>query len=673
MSVPHLERERRAASGGAPAAPAAAGADLAARADERAAASDPSGAIELYLAAAAESELPDGELCVKIARCHHRLGAPDRAVSWLARIPAVTDRFRVWQAGASLLGRIAAESPLATRRAARVWVTGSYTTPQLSAMLPLAALPAGLALTVREGGFDQYRQDILDPGSELYRFDPDFVVLAVHEGAAELPALSSAPAEDVAREAGRWQSLWSLVSERSRARVVQHTFAVRPDPALGNLAASVPGSRHHMLQALNLRLGEAAQGRVSLVDCDRLAGAFGKLRWFDDRYWARSKQAVALDAVPSLATETAAVIGAAAGLNRKCLVLDLDNTLWGGVVGEDGMAGIRLGGDPVGEAFTAFQEFLLELKRKGVILAVASKNNPADAREVFERHPEMRLRLDDVAVFLANWEDKPASIRRIAETLNIGLDALVFVDDNPAEREAVRQLVPEVDVVPLPADPARYVQALARYPWLETASLTDEDRRRTAQYQARAQIADLQARATTMDEFLEGLEMRATIAPFNDLRLPRITQLVNKTNQFNLTTRRYSETELRRFAADDRYVDLSLELRDRFADHGLVGVLIARHDGDEMDIDTFLMSCRVVGRTVEAAMLERLRREAVRRGCDRLVGRYVPSAKNALAKDVYETLGFVPAGREGPATLWTFDLREDRDIAGGFVVEETDG
>jgi FkbH-like protein len=646
--------------------------DLVLEGDERAAASDWSGAVELYLAAAAESELPEGELCVKIARCHHRLGARGRAVSWLARIPAVSDRFRTWQAGASLLARVAADSPLAARRTARVWVTGSYTTAQLSAMLPLGALPAGLALTVREGGFDQYRQDVLDPASALYRFDPDYVVLAVHEGAAELPELSSAPADDIAREAERWRSLWSLLAERSRARVVQHTFAVRPDPALGNLAASVPGCRQHMLQALNLRLGEAAQGRVSLVDCDRLAGAFGKLRWFDDRYWARSRQAVALDAVPGLARQTAAVISAAAGLSRKCLVLDLDNTLWGGIIGEDGMAGIRLGGDAVGEAFTAFQEFLLQLKRKGVILAVASKNNPADAREVFERHPEMRLRLDDVAVFLANWEDKPASIRRIAQTLNIGLDALVFVDDNPAEREAVRQLLPDVDVVQLPGDPAGYVQALARYPWLETASLTDEDRRRTEQYQARARIADLEAQAASMEEFLEGLEMRARIAPFDELRLPRIAQLVNKTNQFNLTTRRYSETELRRFSEDDRYVHLCLELRDRFADHGLVAVLIARQAGDALDIDTFLMSCRVIGRTVEAAMLDRLCREAVRRGCDRLLGRYVPSPKNALTKDVYERLGFVLSGREGPATVWTLDLRQNGAIAGGFVVEDTD-
>jgi FkbH-like protein len=429
-----------------------------------------------------------------------------------------------------------------------------------------------------------------------------------------------------------------------------------------------------MLQSLNLRLGELAAGTggVSLVDCDRLAGAVGKERWFDDRWWARSKQAVGLDAVPVLARQTAAVIAAAAGLSRKCIVLDLDNTLWGGIVGEDGLAGIRLGGDAPGEAYLAFQEHLLALKRKGVILAVASKNNPGDAREVFERHPEMRIRLDDIAVFLANWDDKPASIRRVAETLGIGLDALVFVDDNPAERQAVRELVPEVDVVALPDDPSGYVRALAAYPWLETAALTDDDRRRTEQYRARAHVAELRSGAGSMEEFLAGLGMRARIAGFDELRLPRITQLVNKTNQFNLTTRRASETEMRRVAEDDGHVDLCLELHDRFADHGLIAVLIARQDGPELDIETFLMSCRVIGRTVEEALVARVCREAAQRGCIRLRGRYVPSPKNAMVADLYERLGFEPAGRDGDATLWTLEVPPDGSFGGRSFVEVSD-
>jgi FkbH-like protein len=461
-----------------------------------------------------------------------------------------------------------------------------------------------------------------------------------------------------------------VLAHRSRARVVQHTFALRPDVALGNLAAQLPGSRHLMLQALNLRLGKAAQGRVALVDCDRLAGMFGKARWFDDRYWARAKQAVALDAVPLLARQTAAVVAAAAGLSRKCLVLDLDNTLWGGIIGEDELSGIRLGGDAIGEGFIRLQDYLVQLKRKGVVLAVASKNNEADAREVFERHPDMRLRLDDLAVFLANWDDKPSNLRRIADRLNIGLDALVLLDDNPAERQLVRDVLPEVDIIQLPEDPSRYARALADYPWFETAALTDEDRRRTEQYRARAKIAELEASSEEVESFYRSLGMHARMGPFDELRLPRITQLVNKTNQFNLTTRRYEETELRRFADRDDYATLWLELRDRFTDHGLVAVLIARQEGDTLDIDTFLMSCRVIGRTVESALLARLCWEARSRGCTRLRGTYVASAKNAVVGELYPRLGFRPMGEQDGSRMWTYDLERDGMILNEYIIED---
>jgi FkbH-like protein len=539
-------------------------------------------------------------------------------------------------------------------------------------MLELACFALGIEVELYAGGYDQYRQEILDDRSGLHGFEPTHVVLAVHEGAAVLPELSETPDEDVAREAGRWQGLWERVAARTGARVVQHTFAVRHDPTLGHLAARLPGSRYAMLHALNSELGARAGDEVALVDCERLADAWGKARWFDDRYWFYAKQAVSLEALPLLARHTAAVIAADLGLARKCLVLDLDNTLWGGVVGEDGLAGLRLGEGPEGEAYVAFQERILELKRKGIVLAVASKNEEADARSVFEQHPAMRIRLDDIACFAANWETKVDNIRSIAETLDLGLDALVYADDNPSEREIVRRFLPEVDVLALPADPALFGRTLAEYLHFETATLSAEDVARADHYRARAQAAERRLELDDLGDFLRDLEMQARIEPFDELRLPRIVQLIGKTNQFNLTTRRHSLARVRELTGEPGAIHLYLELRDRFADHGLVGVLIATREDDAMVIDTWLLSCRVIGRTAEHAMLEQLCRRAVAQGCTRLRGTYVPTAKNALVAGLYESLGFVQDGEADDATTWEYDLVAKGIPANEFVSVESE-
>ena len=351
-------------------------------------------------------------------------------------------------------------------------------------MLCLAASRFGIAIELYESHYGQYQQEIINPESGLYAFGPDIVILAVHEKDLRLSEYSRNPEEDIEQEVSRWTALWRLVAERSRARIVQHNFALPCDIPTGHLAARLPGSRYMMAQAVNARLGIAAANEVSLVDCERLSAFIGKPRWCDPRYWNLSKQAIALDAIPLLARHTAAVAAAALGLSRKCLVLDLDNTLWGGVIAEEGLAGIQLGNGVDGEAFLAFQDYLLTLKEKGVILAICSKNNYADAILPFEKHSEMRLKLEDIALFIANWESKPDNIRRIAKTLQIGLDSMVFVDDNPVEREIVRKFLPEVDVIPLPEDPSYYVRALSQYLMLETTSLTAEDGRRTDQYRA---------------------------------------------------------------------------------------------------------------------------------------------------------------------------------------------
>lgn len=602
---------------------------------------------------AASSELPSARLCRDLAVAHERAGDPAGALRWSLALTDTDADLGAWSAAAGVLRRcLPRTAPLP--RSARVAVLGSYTTSQLTALLPLAAARAGVAVEIYECGYGQYRQEILDPDSELYRFAPDVVVLAVHAGDAVLPAVSEHPDAAVTAEVRRWTSLWETLRARCGARIVQHAFALPAEVALGHLALRTAGSRPALLARVNAELGRAAGDGVALVDCDRLAAEVGRRAWFDPRYWNRAKQAVALDQVPLLARHTAAVIGAQLGASRKCLVLDLDNTLWGGVLGEEGLAGIALGEGPLGEAFAAVQDYALELKERGVVLAVCSKNNDADAREAFERHPGMRLRLDDIAMFSACWDDKPTQLRRIAATLGLGLDALVFVDDNPAEREVVRQLVPEVDVVALPADPHGYVRALADYPFFETTTLTAEDAARTAAYRARAEFAAAEAAATSLEEFHRGLDMTATVVALDELTLPRVAQLVGKTNQFNLTGRRRSAEEIARLAADPGTAVLCLRLADRFADHGLVAVVIAVTEGDALTVDTWLMSCRVIGRTLEDEVAGLLLAEARRRGLARVTGHHRPSPKNALVAGLYPRLGFRPVdGTDDPSAPGT--------------------
>ena len=633
-------------------------AELVAEGDRRRAAAEWQAAADLYAEAAGHAVTPHGELAARLAGCYAKLGQELSALSWLGRVVEAPPSFAAWSAATALLRRLEDAAAKHATLTLRVAVVGSYTTAQFAAMLRLAALRERIWLELYEAPFDSYEQELLSPDSGTFKSKPEVVVLAVHEGALRLPRDSTTPDADVEAETARWTGLWERAQTVAGAGVVQHNFATRPEVPEGHLATRLAGSRRAMTLALNARIGEAAGDRVSIVDCERLSATLGKERWFDDRYWHLSRQATSLAAVPLLAAHTAAVIAARVGRSRRCLVLDLDNTLWGGIVGEDGVEGIELGGGPVGEAFVAFQEYVLALKAAGVVLAVASRNDDAAARAPFESHPDMRLSLDDFALFLANWDDKAANVSRIAQELDLALDALVFVDDDAANCARVREALPAVDVIALPADPAEYVTALARYPRFELASRTAEDQSRTELYAARAKAAELRASAETLDDYLAGLAMEAEIAPFDELHMPRIAQLVAKTNQFNLTTRRHSAERLQAFAADPACEHFYLRLRDRFGDHGLVGVLVAEQQGDAMEIDTWLISCRVVGRTVERTMFERLCRAAAERGCSVVRGSYIATERNGLVEDLYEQLGASLLKREGNDSSWEYDLNE---------------
>ncbi|MDR2863757.1 MAG: HAD-IIIC family phosphatase [Puniceicoccales bacterium] len=542
-------------------------------------------------------------------------------------------------------------------RAVRIAVLGSGTTAFLIPMLRMAAVRDGFAPVFYEGPYGAFRQEILDAESGLFAFKPDFVILATHWRDAHFPAFSNEPEKAVEEVAKEFQQLWAALLARHPCTLVQNNFDVPWDDPSGHLGQVEAGSRPACLRRLNLRLTELAPHSVLVADFDSAAASYGKARWASPRQWFMSKQHPALECLPEVADLWMALIRAAAGLSKKVLVLDLDNTLWAGTIGEDGLQGIRVGAPSAeGEAHAALQRYALELKERGVLLAVCSKNNMADARLPFEKHDGMLLSLDDFVAFSANWENKADNLKRMAQALNLGVDSFVFLDDNPVERALVRQALPGVAVPEVGRDPAEYVEILHRGRWFDSPRISAEDRKRHASYKANAARDTLQATVADMDSFLRHLEMRVTRGAFDATVLDRVAQLLGKTNQFNLTTRRHSLEQVRRLAETPSVWTQWFRLEDKFGDNGLIGVMIATPaEADTWEVDTFLMSCRVIGRRMEDYMAATLLDAARQRGIRRVIGRYLPTAKNGMVAKLYERLGFA-ADPSGQKEVFVFDL-----------------
>jgi FkbH-like protein len=638
--------------------------------DECRRARDLDGALDAYAKAAGLTELPTAEVCARMARAHEDAGDRTTARAWALRVLEGGDDFASWDAASRVVERVGV-APEVVRRRVRIGLLGTYTTAYLARLLRLVGAARGIDIECYEGGYDQLSQEVLDPASGLAQFAPDVIVFAVDARAAGLPEWSDTPDADVETACNSWRALWKHVGELGAA-VIQHNFVVPPEAAIGHLDSQLRGTRYHMLAALNARMASEDPATVHVVDCERVAGRFGKDAWCDPLWWDRAKLGVSLPASPVLARHTAAVLSGYLGLGRKCLVLDLDNTCWGGVIGEDGIAGIQLGGDAAGDAYVAFQERVLALKRRGVLLAACSRNDPHVAREPFELHADMRLGLDDFAMFVANWDSKVDNIKHIALELGIGLDALAYADDNPVERQEVRQFLPMVDVLAMPDQPSLYARALSDYVWFETASYTTEDAHRTEQYRARQEVGALERSAESIDDFYRGLRMESVVSPITEADLLRVAQLVGKTNQFNLTGRRRDAGALETLMNDAANLHLTLRLRDRFTDHGLVGVLIGHVDADAVDIDTWLLSCRVIGRTAERTMLGALSAEARRRGCTTLRGMYIPTTNNGLVRDLYPSLGFELLEDDDGTTTWSRAIDDDVINGSPFIDTEVD-
>jgi len=573
-----------------------------------------------------------------------------------------------------LRAMVRGEATVSGLRPLRIALLSSHTVDHLVPAIRVAGLQRRLALSVHVAPYGMYRQALLMDDPELADFAPQLIILALdaRDAPLQLPLEASQAEVDaaVAERIEELRLLWRRARERHAAQVVQQTIVPADPPIFGSFEALVPAAPYAVIDRLNAAIRSAArEDGVLLMDLawEAARGSYGD-GLAEPLRWHQAKQLVSPNLAPLYGDQLARIAAASLGLSRKCLVLDLDNTLWGGVIGDDGVDGIHLGqGSASGEAFLAFQRYAALLARRGVILAVCSKNDPSVAEAAFE-HPEMALKRSDIAAFVANWDDKAGNLRRIASMLDIGLDSLVFVDDNPAERDIVRRELPEVAVPELPEDVADYPARVAAAGYFEAVSFTSDDASRGRNYALNAERKAALSQATDMEGYLRGLEMVLTATPIGAAELARSTQLINKTNQFNLTTRRYGEAEVDRIASDPRSVALAIRLADKFGDNGLISVVLARPDAaiadDELLIDSWLMSCRVLGRQVEEAVLEVLARAASAAGYDALIGEYRPTERNGMVAEHYPRLGFVqhpaPADAASEATFWRYELTSTR-------------
>jgi FkbH-like protein len=566
---------------------------------------------------------------------------------------------------------------------ARLAILNSSTVDHLVPAISVAGLRRRMLFTTYVAPYGQYRQVLLDTASSLYQNPLEFLLFSLTArdvvGGVPLSANETEVDALIRQALDDLRALWRIAQERLRTVVVQQTFLNVAEPLFGSHDRRVPGAPSTVIARLNDRLVEAAAADgVLIVDVARASERDGLDVWFDTARWLQGKMEIAPRMAPMYGELVARVIGAQRGLSKKCLVLDLDNTLWGGVIGDDGLEGIVLGeGSGAGEAHLALQHYAKQLHDRGVVLAVCSKNDASIAEAAFREHPEMLLKPSDIAVFVANWEDKASNLLQIAERLNIGIDSMVFVDDNPVERAHVRASLPIVAVPELPDDPARYVRCLADAGYFEAVAFTSEDARRGAQYAANASRDDLRARSSSLDEFLKTLDMRVVFGPFQTVDLQRIAQLIGKTNQFNLTTRRHSLQDVTTFAGAPHCMTLQFRLIDRYGDNGLVSVMILCPDPDDpqqLEIDTWVMSCRVFARQLELEAMNVAVETARTRGVRRFQARYTPTAKNGIVKDLYRELGFrqVPGPQPGDgSTLWHLDLDDYVPAATSFALQTT--
>jgi FkbH-like protein len=545
-------------------------------------------------------------------------------------------------------------------------LVGDTATQFLATAIRGAGIERGYNIDLFEAEYNQVERQFLDPSSELYKFDAEFIVLfqSTHKlGEAH----SMLPTERQVALADERIDFINSVCQNPQLKdkkIICFNYPEIEDTVFGSYANRVESSLTFQVRKLNFELMKLAQQHPNLFICDiaGLQNKFGRNFMFASNVYVSTEMILSIDALPYVASRVVDIVAAVKGQFKKCLILDLDNTVWGGVIGDDGLEGIQLGhGLGIGKAFTEFQMWVKKLKQRGIIICVASKNNEETAKEPFEKHPDMVLKLDDIAVFQANWETKVDNIRTIQRILNIGFDSMVFLDDNPFERNMVRENIQGITVPELPEDPGEYLEYLYSLNLFETASYSNADKDRTKQYQVEAKRVSLAKTFHNEADFLKSLNMVSTVSGFTKFNTPRVAQLSQRSNQFNLRTVRYTEEDIAQLAEDANTIDLSFTLEDKFGDNGLIAVIIMkRQDEETLFVDTWFMSCRVLKRGMENFTLNTMVAKAKAAGYKRIVGEYLPTPKNKMVENHYASLGFTPV--EGAATAqFVLDVNSYKD------------
>ena len=525
----------------------------------------------------------------------------------------------------------------------KVALLGDSATQFLAAALKGAGIERGFAIDLLEAEYNQVERQVMDRTSDLYRFSPDVVIVfqSTHKLLNRYGEMPLQKRNNLAEDRLRFIR---LLCSSIRSKVICYNYPEIDDAVFGSFANKVTSSFTYQVRKLNVGLMDLAVSLPNLFVCDlaSIQNKLGRDLMFDASIYTNTEMVLSLDCLPLIAFRTLDIICAMNGKLRKCLILDLDNTIWGGVSGDDGPENIQLGhGLGIGKVFSELQLWIKKLKDRGVILAVCSKNTESVAKEPFETHPDMILRLDDIAVFMANWENKVDNIRQIQSILNIGFDSMVFLDDNPFEREIVRQGIPGITVPELPDNPEDYLEFLYNENLFETVSYSETDNDRTRQYQNEAMRVEQKKTFTNESDYLKSLGMVSLVEGFTKFNIPRVAQLSQRSNQFNLRTVRYTDGDIQKLADDHGYICFAFHLEDKFGDNGLVCVIILRiEDSETLFVDTWLMSCRVLKRGMEVFTLNTVVSYAREHGFRKLIGEYVPTRKNAMVADHYTSMGF---------------------------------
>src|ERR1035437_3774902 len=557
----------------------------------------------------------------------------------------------------------------------KVALLGDSATQLLVKALKGYSYEVGYNFDIFEADYDQIEMQTYDLESELYEFKAEYVII-YHSTEKLLKKFYQLGNTDKTLFANRQieevSNLYRTITNKSKCKVIYFNFVETDDSVFGNYANKTASSYLYQVRKINYELMNLSQKHKNLFinDVASLHNTLGAAFCTDPKIYITTDLIFSLDFLPVVAKNIADIILSIAGTMKKCVILDLENSLWGGIIGDDGIENIQIGELGIGKAFTALQMWLKQLKQRGIILAVCSKNTESIARLPFEKHPDMVLKLSDIAVFVANWDNKVQNINYIQSILNIGFDSMVFLDDNPFERNMVKTHIPDITVPDLPEDPAEYLYYLRSCNLFETASFTPEDEQRTRQYHEEAQRIIVQKQCINEDEFLLSLNMHSVVKSFDKFSIPRVSQLTQRSNQFNLRTIRYTEEEISAISNSDDYITIDFTLEDKYGDYGLISAIILKKQSDSLFIDTWIMSCRVLKRGMEKFVLNKITEHARKIGVKEIKGEYLPTPKNGMVKEHYLDLGFTRC--DGENNLWLLNVESYSDYPTFIAVKMAD-